>query len=98
MMRTYRMTPEAECDFRSAVRWYRKVLSDLGRRFSIAVLKELDRIVASPEYWPIECDDTRRAILDPWPYSIFYRVPTNSIRITSVIHNSRDPREWMGRT
>jgi plasmid stabilization system protein ParE len=97
-MRTYRLTPEAECDFRSAVRWYRKVRSDLARRFAQAVRMELDRIVASPEYWPVECGDTRRAVLDPWPYSIFYRVQRGMIRVTSVFHNSRDPQEWMDRT
>ena len=36
----------------------------------------------------------RRAMVERFPFSVFYRIATDQIEVIAVLHQSRDPREW----
>jgi hypothetical protein len=38
-----------------------------------------------------------RSLVRGFPYSIFFRVRSDEIRILGVIHQHRDPQDWMRR-
>ena len=69
----------------------------LGESF----LDEVERAVAdvseSPERWPYFLLNSRRRLLDRFPYSIVYLIETERIYILAVMHQRRRPGYWRKR-
>jgi plasmid stabilization system protein ParE len=69
----------------------------LGESF----LDEVERAVAdvseSPEQWPYFVMNSRRRLLDRFPYSIVYLIETERIYILAVMHQRRRPVYWRKR-
>ncbi|MFH0902818.1 MAG: type II toxin-antitoxin system RelE/ParE family toxin [Pseudomonadota bacterium] len=90
--------PAAAADVEDAYLWYEAQRRGLGEEF----LSEVDRIVLSivenPPRYSIIHRETRRALLRRFPYAVFYRVLDDTVVIVAVMHGSRDPRRWHGRT
>lgn len=87
----------AEVELERALAYYAEISPDLARRFQVAVDAIERKIVENPMWFAIEEDDTRLAVVEDFPYSIYFRVVRNRIFITSVFHQSRDPEGWKGR-
>ena len=90
--------PEAAEDEREAVSWYKKESPELARRFRNDIRTVLRRILQSPQQFPRIAIDHRRALLEVFPYSIFFLQLSDSIYITAVAHHSREPGYWSDRT
>ena len=66
----------------------------LGGRFVRALRRRFDDILRNPEFFrPVGRRSIRKARLLHWPHSIFFRILPDEVRIISVWHGSRDPRE-----
>ena len=69
----------------------------LGESF----LDEVERAVAdvseSPERWPYFLLNSRRRLLDRFPYSVVYLIETERIYILAVMHQRRRPGDWRKR-
>jgi plasmid stabilization system protein ParE len=69
----------------------------LGESF----LDEVERAVAdvseSPERWPYFLLNSRRRLLDRFPYSIVYLIETDRIYVLAVMHQRRRPGYWRKR-
>lgn len=92
-----RFRPEADDEFHDACEWYESRDTGLGRRFSQVVEDKLRSIADSPELYPEMHRDIREANLGRFPYTIYFRVGENGVRVLSVFHNSRNPEVWQSR-
>jgi plasmid stabilization system protein ParE len=91
------VSQEACADIREAVKWFREISPNLGVRFGV----ELERIYANildyPQMYPLVYKTFRRALLNRFPYSVFYVVEASVVLIVAVVHQSRDEETWKRR-
>jgi plasmid stabilization system protein ParE len=70
--------------------WYRKIDPVLEDRFVRALNVGLDRIEAHPFGYQVVYRNSRRLILDKFPYSIYYMIQDAIIIVLAVIHHRRN--------
>jgi len=51
----------------------------------------------NPFRWAEVHDGIHEAIVDGWPYPIYYRLEDEAVSVFSIFNTNRDPQEWMGR-
>ena len=90
-------SPEAELDLDDACSWYERRSEGLGDDFLISVGEAFERIRRHPESCAVIHDEARRAQVARFPYGIIYLVEQDAIVVIGVIHNSRDPNQWLSR-
>lgn len=88
----------AENDILEAAKWYSEQQSDLGKRFSDAVYEKLIVISNNPNLFQQRYKQVRVAIVNSFPYAIYYTIDDNKIVIHAVLHAKRNPRIWKKRT
>lgn len=74
--------PEAQEDIGAGVRWYADREAGLGLRFLREVRTSLERIADNPLMFPVIEEDVRRALLNKFPYSIYF------VNIAAPTHGS----------
>jgi toxin ParE1/3/4 len=52
------------------------------------------RFTAYPESYPVVTRHLRRALIDRFPFAIFYLTDAEVIQVFAVLHTSRDPQIW----
>lgn len=87
----------AKGDLAAAVRWYKEIRPGLETDFRLCVRATLYRIARHPESYPIASRALRRALLDRFPFAVFYLSADDGIRVFGVLHTSRHPRIWQNR-
>lgn len=95
---TIRLRPEAEADVSEAAHWYELQRSDLGSEFLDEVLRTLSSISERPELYPVVHGSVRRAMINRFPFGIFYLSDNSEQIVLAVMHGSRDPSRWKDRT
>lgn len=88
---------EARAEFDAAYDWYEEQRPRLGVRFADRVQSVFDRICEMPESHATVFGDVRKALVRPFPYSIFYRVRPGRVVVIAVFHSKRDPKAWQSR-
>ncbi len=98
-MKTAQFAPEARGEFDAAAEWYEGHSAGLGEAFMAAVEATVERIVEAPTTFPVWERDLRfrRAVLQRFPYLVFYRETGDAIEIIAVAHGARDPGYWVKR-
>lgn len=91
------VSPEAEADIEKAFEWYEERGEGLGRDFVLKARNSIEKIAARPLSYPISLGKTRRILLDRFPYSVFYVVVGDVVKVTGCIHQRRHPRVWKSR-
>ena len=89
--------PAAAMDVEDAFFWYESQSAGLGERFLAAVDSAVVRIADHPAQFAVVSRGTRRALLDRFPYSLYYRIADDDVLVIACMHGSRDPRRWMSR-
>jgi len=51
----------------------------------------------NPFRWAEVHDGIHEAIVDGWPYPIYYRLEDEAVSVFSIFNTNRDPQECMGR-
>ena len=92
-----RLRPEAEQDLADAAAWYEEQRQGLGHEFLDEVLTILSSIAETPLMYPDVHRNTRRAIINRFPFSVYFREENATIVIVAVMHGSRNPRRWKNR-
>lgn len=95
MKRTLFVTARAEAEIDQAKEWYRSQSRQAAVRFSEAVDLALETIGFNPEQYQIVYRETRRVLLEDYPYAFFYVVTETQVKVIACIHTSRDPRLWL---
>jgi plasmid stabilization system protein ParE len=89
--------PEARREFDQGYDWYEEQRAGLGEAFADQVQVVFDRIAKMPQLHQKVLKEVRRAVVRRFPYCIFYREEPDRIRVISVFHARRNPKEWQRR-
>jgi plasmid stabilization system protein ParE len=88
---------EAQTDIREAALWYESREVGLGLRFVGEVRTSLSLISANPLRFPVLAEDVRRALLNGFPYSIYFLTSAHTVSVIAVLHQHRHPQSWKSR-
>ena len=94
MSLSLRLSRAAKRDVDQAFVWYERQRPGLGDEFLESVEECLERIRLRPESFALVKKDLRVALVERFPYLVVYRLLSDRIRISAVVHGSRHPRNW----
>jgi plasmid stabilization system protein ParE len=97
-MISVRFHSEAEAEMIDAAAWYEHQQQDLGGRFLASVQDSLNRIQINPNLFPVVEGNSRRCLLQTFPFSIIFEIKSDVLVITAVMHHRRDPGGWKHRS
>jgi len=83
------LSPGANADISSVVRWYLNIDPNLALRFLRESNSVLRRITRMPYAFPISAGAYRRAGLKRFPYNIYYSVEMNTVTVKAILHQRR---------
>lgn len=89
---------QARGELREAASYYGLESPSLRIAFLDAIDAALAQLLAYPESAPMVRGTVRRKLLSRFPYSLLYTLRSGEIRILAVMHQSRRPFYWWGRT
>ena len=55
-------------------------------------------LAEQPLTYPLVHRHTRRALMHRFPFGIYFRVEGSNVVVVAVMHGSRHPGRWQGRT
>jgi len=96
MTRAVVFRPQAEDELLEVQRWYESRREGLGDEFGEAIERMVARIAAGPAEFQCVRAATRRAVLNRFPYAIYFR-ETDSEIIVLAVHGRQDPSRWRSR-
>ena len=96
-MRSARFVPAARREFLAEIVYYNQEQPGLGARFTAAVEEAAARALAFPLAGAPAAGNTRRVLLQGFPFSIVYRDEGSGIVIFALAHQSRRPDYWAAR-
>ena len=88
---------EARMDAVEAFRRYETERPGLGNVFRASLNSAIQRMRSAPLSSAVVYRDVRRALVDRFPYGVFYRVQSGDIIIVGIIHGHRSPTAWQRR-
>jgi plasmid stabilization system protein ParE len=93
---TVRLRKKALADVSRIRTWYREIDPTLDDRFVHSLNQGLDRIQDHPFGYQIVYRNSRRILLDRFPYSVFYLIQDASAQganviVLAIIHHKRNP-------
>ncbi len=88
---------EAEKEFLDAINYYNERSKGLGLEFAKEVYSTIERIKAFPNAWSKLSKNTRRCLLNRFPYGIVYSIKDDEIIILAVMQLNRKPDYWKNR-
>jgi plasmid stabilization system protein ParE len=83
------LSPGAKADIRSAIRWYVNQQLGLPLRFGVEYKTTLRRVAQNPYQFPLVNHVVRRALLNRFPYAIYFTVSARAVFVTAVLHQRR---------
>ena len=93
----FRFHPEAAAEFDKAVEYYEQRQSGLGLELAAEVYAAIARIIRYPAAWSPMSKNTRRCLINRFPYGVIYQVKTNDLRIIAIANLHRRPGYWKER-
>ncbi len=91
------LSPGAQADISSAVRWYQRTDPTQAFRFMLEIRATQRRIEQFPYQFPVVKGTYRRALLKRFPYFMFYSLDKDHVSIMAVVHQRRADIIWMDR-
>jgi hypothetical protein len=77
-----------------AAKFYEQRVPTLGSQWLAAVEAAVARVLAEPFRWRILERDIRICSMPRFPYSIYFRVVNEEVRILAFKHHKRHPDYW----
>jgi plasmid stabilization system protein ParE len=91
-----RFAPEADQDLKDAVHWYKEEGNEeLVSRFTEKIDETIGRMVKFPQFNTEVKPGIYRALVNKFPYSIYYSVIDETLEIYAVAHQHRMPFYWI---
>ncbi len=87
----------AENELNEAAEYYAQARPGLGEAFLVEVQGAVDALAATPLAAQVVEGDVRWWRVRRFPYSVFYRVRADHIRVLAIGHQKRRPFYWRGR-
>lgn len=89
--------PQAEAEFDAAVQYYEDRSAGLGLELAEEVFSAIGRVCTFPEAWTRVSANTRRCLVNRFPYGVVFPRKAESIRIIAVANLQRRPGYWKDR-
>lgn len=89
--------PRAEEEFDDAVDYYESCQSGLGLEFAEEIFASIERIAAYPDAWAELSTNTRRCIVNRFPYGVVFQIKSGALRIIAVANLQQRPGYWKNR-
>ena len=97
MTLTVRLTSAAVQDLALAEQWYLNEAPHVLTSFEREIDKAFRLISERPTLYQTVESTVRRALVQKFPFSVFYRILPEWIEVIAVLHQSRDPGIWRRR-
>ncbi len=94
----FRLHSEAEKELNLAVAYYEQRLHGLSLEFAEEVYGAIARILKFPDAWSRLSENTRRCLVNRFPYGIIYQIKFGEIQVIAITHLHRRPGYWKSRT
>jgi len=91
------INPFAEQDLEEASSWYDSEKENLSIEFITEVDKVLLRITHNPFQFPVIKNNIRKALVNRFPFTIFFYVDKDIVNVFAVFHTYRNPIIWKKR-
>jgi len=89
--------PEAELELIEAAVYYELQVPGLGERFEAEVRRATDLLLDHPEIGAPADPVLRKLVLSRFPFTLYYSVSSDVLRIEVVAHRRRRPGFWRSR-
>ena len=89
--------PQADEEFDQAVRYYEDCQPGLGLEFAEEVYAAIARIADYPDAWSRMSENTRRCLVNRFPYGVIFQVKSRMLRIIAVSNLHKRPEYWKDR-
>ena len=96
-MNRARFITAARLEFLAEVIYYSEAEAGLGARFNAAVEEAAARALAFPQSGSPSRSNTRRVLVNGFPFSLVYRPERDGIVVFAVAHHARRPYYWQSR-
>jgi len=93
----FRFHPRADAELSEAVRYYEERQSGLGLVFAEEVYAAIRRVSEYPDAWSILSQNTRRCLVNRFPYGVIFQVKSGVLLIIAVANLHRQPDYWRDR-
>jgi plasmid stabilization system protein ParE len=87
----------ASLDFEAAFVWYFDRSERAALRFAGEVERAVASIADSPQRFPPDVSNTRKFLLQRFPFAVVYRELPSVIQVLAVAHGRRRPGYWKKR-
>jgi len=94
----YSFHPSAKNELNEAIDYYEECQLGLGFEFSKEIYSTIHRIIRYPRAWSLLSNNTRRCLINRFPYGIIYQILNEKILIIAVMQLNRKPTYWKNRT
>lgn len=94
----YTFHPEAVAELNSAAQFYDLRVAGLGQQFAGEVQRTVLFICKYPDAGATVQSNTRRVLVDRFPFAVFYRFEREGIQIVAVAHTRKHPGYWRRRS
>jgi len=88
---------DAEFEFDRAIEYYEDSRSGLGLEFAQEVYAAITRVIQFPDAWSPMSKNTRRCLVNRFPFGIIYQVKSDYVRIIAVADLRKRPNYWRDR-
>ena len=90
----YSFHPEAEKELNMAISYYNESKNGLGLEFAREVYLAIQNIIAFPLAWSQLSTNTKRFLINRFPYGVIYQIANEEILIIALMHLNREPGYW----
>ena len=87
----------ANAELDEAVRYYEDCQLGLGLDFSEEVYSTIQRACNYPDAWAALSQNTRRCLVNRFPFGVVFQVKSGMVRIIDVVNLHRRPGYWKDR-
>ena len=84
-------------DLSETLQYYDSINESLGDKFKMKYEAALTNIKRFPEICPAIAPGIRKYSLSSYPYSIYYLLKPQGIKILAIMHDARMPGSWRDR-
>ncbi len=93
----YTFHPEAYIELNHSVEFYEKQQINLGLEFLEEVYLTIYRIIEFPQASSKQSKNTRKCLINRFPFAVIYQIKQNEIFIVAITHMARKPGYWKER-
>ena len=92
-----RFLASAQAELLAVITYYAEITPELGARFEQAAAKAVRAAATHPERGAPRSSNTRRWMVEGFPFGVIYREGGSEILVIAVAHQRKKPEFWARR-